>query len=154
MLSSATAKTVWARKLIIAVLVVPVIALVIGTFYIAQKQYVRMHVGGQTYRLKIASTAQSRAQGLGNRSGMGVHEGMIFTYDIPTKTCFWMKDMLFSLDILWLDDSHEVVYMQQNASPATYPHAFCTPVKARYVIELNAGQAQRSGVGINDHLSF
>lgn len=155
MLSNATAKTVWARKRLLAVIaLVPIIAFIIGTFWVAKSQYRTLHVANKAYRLKVAQTAQSRALGLGNRTSMSNHEGMLFAYQTPVETCFWMKDMLFPIDIIWVNGAHEVVFLQQSISPKTYPKTFCTSTAAPYVIELDAGQAKLSNIRIGTRLSF
>ena len=63
---------------------------------------------------------------------------------------FWMKDMLFSIDILWLSARGSVVYMAQNVSPDTYPQSFQPEMLARYVLELPAGYVKEYNVVVGD----
>lgn len=105
-----------------------------------------LRVDGKTLSLEIAATAAAQEQGLGGRPGMPDNHGMLFTFAQPNEQCFWMKDMRFPLDIIWLNSAKQVVYMQANLSPGTYPEKFCPSSPARYVIELNAGQAAQLGI--------
>jgi hypothetical protein len=79
---------------------------------------------------------------------------MLFISKVPAKECFWMKDMRFSLDILWLDASHRVVHIEQGVSPGTYPRTFCTKVPAMYVIELPAGSVAEDNIQQGQILNF
>lgn len=110
-------------------------------------------VHGHRYRLTVADTDRARAKGLGNQSTMDNSQGMLFTFPAPENLCFWMKDMRFSLDMIWLDTSQRIVKIEQNVSPHTYPKTYCAP-NAQYVIELNAGQAKTAGLHIAQQLHF
>ncbi|HSX33170.1 MAG TPA: DUF192 domain-containing protein [Candidatus Saccharimonadales bacterium] len=108
--------------------------------------YEQAEIGGFVYKLQVAATPAARAIGLSTHRSLGLHEGMLFIYPVPGDQCFWMKNMHFSIDIIWLDHIHRVVHVLSNVSPATYPKSFCPPVPAQYVIELHAGQAAQDDV--------
>jgi uncharacterized membrane protein (UPF0127 family) len=101
-----------------------------------------------------ATTPQAWERGLSGRATMPVDRGMLFIFDTPNATCFWMKDMKFNLDIIWLDATKRVVYMQQNLSPATYPSSFCPDTAAQYVVEVNAGVAKAADIKIGTKLNL
>jgi uncharacterized membrane protein (UPF0127 family) len=65
-----------------------------------------------------------------------------------------MKGMLFPLDIIWLSPNKQVVYIQPDAKPSSYPRAFCPAQPAKYVIELNSGQAMSNQIKIGQTLEF
>lgn len=65
-----------------------------------------------------------------------------------------MKDMHFSLDMIWLSSGKRIEYIKGRVSPHTYPHVFCPNVAAQYVIELNAGQVQASAMHPGETLDF
>ena len=96
---------------------------------------------GRTLSVSIADTELSRAQGLSGRTGLAENEGMLFVFGEDGEYGFWMKDMHYSLDILWLNDKKEVLYVVHNATPASYPHVFTPTRESRYVIEVPAGDA-------------
>src|SRR3989344_6184551 len=109
---------------------------------------------GQSIRVLVADTGASREKGLSGRSGLAADEGMLFVFPQDGKYAFWMKDMLFSIDILWLSGDGAVVYMAENVSPDTYPQNFQPLVSARYVLELPAGYAKEYNVVVGDLVRF
>ncbi len=151
MLNSATAKTKLApkRSLAYVVMMVALAATIFGVLALphhsATSRIVKM--GATNYELEIASTDSAREQGLSERTSMPNDHGMIFEYQHQNIPCYWMKGMRFSLDIIWVNNSHQVVYVEHNVSPQTYPRTFCPNQPAQYVIELNAGQARTIHTG-------
>ncbi len=113
-----------------------------------------LNVAGKTVALEIASTDAAREKGLGGRKTMPDERGMVFVLSKPAATCFWMKDMLFPLDIIWVNTDKQVIYLASNVSPKTYPKSYCPSSSAKYVIELNAGQAQKLNINPGKMLSF
>lgn len=104
-----------------------------------------------TIYAEVADTPQSRAQGLSGRTGLKEDEGMLFVFDQPGKYGFWMKDMLFPIDMVWISADGTVVYVEQNISPDTYfnsepPQTFVNEASAKYVLELSANQAEKYGL--------
>ena len=85
-----------------------------------------------------------------HRRIMPENRGMLFVFPSDGIYAFWMKGMLFSIDMLWLAADGTIVYLVQNASPDTYPHSFVPDKTARYVLELPAGFARSHGVGVGD----
>ncbi|MCA9347882.1 DUF192 domain-containing protein [Candidatus Saccharibacteria bacterium] len=85
-----------------------------------------------------------QAHGLSDRDCLADNRGMLFVYDSLESRCFWMKDMKFDIDILWLDNDRRVSYIEHDVSPGTYPKSFCHI--GRYVLELGAGVAKRYDV--------
>lgn len=109
-----------------------------------------IQLAGQTVRVSVADTESTRGQGLSGRRGLAADEGMLFVFPQDGEYAFWMKDMRFSIDILWISANGEVVYMAQNVSPESYPQSFRSVVPARYVLELPAGYAKEYTVKIGD----
>lgn len=105
---------------------------------------------GQVIQVSVADTESSRRQGLSGRAGLEPDEGMLFVFPEDGIHGFWMKDMRFSIDILWLSASGSIVYMAQNISPDTYPQNFSPDTPARYVLELSAGYVEEHAVSIGD----
>jgi uncharacterized membrane protein (UPF0127 family) len=65
-----------------------------------------------------------------------------------------MKDMHFSIDIIWINKNKQVVYIKHNVSPSTYPDSFCPTQPVAYVIELNAGMTDNTGMRVGETLDF
>jgi uncharacterized protein len=113
-----------------------------------------LYIGGRSYSLEVANTNQERELGLGKRASMPANQGMLFVFGQSTPECFWMKDMHFSLDMIWLSADKQIVHIEQNVSPNTYPQTFCPNEPAKYVIELNAGTAATTDMQAGETLDF
>lgn len=109
-----------------------------------------LQLRGESIRVSIADTDATREKGLGGRSGLASDEGMLFIFPKDGIYAFWMKDMQFSIDIVWLSAEGRVVYIAQNVSPSTYPRDFVPESPARYVLELPAGYCLSHGVQVGD----
>jgi uncharacterized membrane protein (UPF0127 family) len=96
-------------------------------------------LGGQSVSVSVADTDATRQQGLSGRAGLGDHEGKLFVFPSDGYYAFWMKDMRFSIDMVWLSARGTVVFIKANVSPDTFPQAFRPNSPARYVVELPAG---------------
>lgn len=64
-----------------------------------------------------------------------------------------MKDMRFSLDIIWLNEAGIITKIEKQVSPETYPADFCSP-NTKYVIELNAGTAEQARLKVGQTLQL
>jgi len=91
---------------------------------------------------------------LGGRLWLSAHQGMLFVYQTPARQCFWMKDMLFPIDIIWVNAQQTVVRVALQVRPESYPQTFCSDQPTMYGIELRAGEAERQGIRRGAHLSF
>ena|SRR3989344_2951376 len=149
-----------------------ILAILAGTFYAAAMNAVtpsrittnaaqgtppgaeEVRLKGERIRVTIVDTPESRARGLSGRSGLAESEGMLFVFPEEGKYGFWMKDMRFSIDILWLDSDGEIVHIERRVSPESYPASFLPSRPARYVLELSAGWAEAHDVSIGDRVTL
>jgi uncharacterized membrane protein (UPF0127 family) len=93
--------------------------------------------------VEVVNTPETRQMGLSGRTSLSDREGMLFEFDsVDTENCFWMKDMQFSIDMVWMDDNREVVTVTSNVSPDTYPERFCPDKPAKYGLEIASGRAE------------
>jgi uncharacterized membrane protein (UPF0127 family) len=104
-----------------------------------------------TITAEVVDTASSREQGLSGRLGLGEDKGMLFIFDHPGKYGFWMKDMLFAIDIVWINEDGIVVHVERNISPSSYfvtnpPQTFINTPEALYVLEVAAGESEEKGL--------
>jgi uncharacterized membrane protein (UPF0127 family) len=104
--------------------------------------------------LEAATTNSERTLGLSGRKSMPTEQGMLFDFHVSREYCMWMKDMNFALDMMWLNEKKEIVYMIENVTPDTYPKAFCGPKTARYVVEVNTGVVKAGGLRVGQRLRF
>lgn len=110
-------------------------------------------IGKNQYALEVSDTQEKRIQGLSGRQDLADGSGMLFVYPQAGNECIWMKDMQFSLDILWLNEDKKVIKIERAVSPDTYPRSICAN-DTQYVIELNAGEATKAGVKVGQQIEF
>lgn len=103
--------------------------------------------------LEVADDDAERMKGLSGRDSMDYSRGMLFLDTEEQLQCFWMKDMKFPLDILWLNDEKQIIKAEYNVNPDTYPKQFCAE-NTRYVIELNAGRALELSLVVGQSVDF
>lgn len=113
-----------------------------------------LQINGRSFLLQVAKTEQQRELGLGNRASLPADQGMLFIFPQVQPECFWMKDMYFSLDMVWINANKQVVYIKHDVSPSTYPDSFCPTQPVAYVIELNAGMTDNTGMRVGETLDF
>ena len=105
----------------------------------ASKEVSFAKIGDQTVRVTVADTPESRERGLSGRDEYHM---------------FWMKDMLFSIDIVWLSRDKTVVDIAEDVSPDTFPASFSPRALARYVLELPAGFVEEYTIQIGNEVRF
>ncbi len=111
-------------------------------------------IGGKKLNIDIADEPHEQARGLSGRKSMTENEGMLFVFPQPLVPAFWMKEMNFSLDLIWIDASGKIIGIEKNVSPDTYPKTFSPPSPIKYVLEVNAGWSDRNDIRIGDLVSF
>ncbi len=99
-----------------------------------------------SFRVTTAKTPTTREKGLSGRDSLAPDEGLLFIFPTSQVSGFWMKDMKFPIDIIWIDSNRKVVTVAENILPETYPKSFYPTKKAQFVLEVNAGSAKKSGL--------
>lgn len=107
-------------------------------------------VGENQVVVTLADTPEERTQGLSGREVLNNGEGMLFVFPEEGNYSFWMKDMNFSIDILWLSSEGKIVHIVEHVSPESYPDHFVSERPARYVLEVPAGYVESRGVSVGD----
>jgi uncharacterized protein len=105
-----------------------------------------VELAGERYIVEVANDDAERAQGLMFRDRMEPDRGMLFIHDRQERLAYWMKNTRIPLDILYFDEQRKLVSQQRDVPPCSLGDR-CPPYPstgpARYVLELNAGQAAR-----------
>jgi len=100
--------------------------------------------------LEIADSETARERGLMFRTKLAPHTGMIFVFERDGAVTFWMKNTLISLDMVFLsaDGRVRAVSARVPRTPVKTPDANIPrrSGRAKYVLELPAGEAVRDGL--------
>jgi uncharacterized protein len=108
----------------------------------------QLKVGKRVLTLEVAETNSAREQGLSGRASLGRDAGMLFVFPKSGVYPFWMKDMHFSLDMVWVSHGKvvDVVSLPPPSPTSTSIPAYTPRASADMVIELNEGEAQTLGL--------
>lgn len=113
-----------------------------------------LKIGGVTLNIEVADTGSTREQGLSGRSSLAENEGLFFIFQTEGYYGFWMKDMNFPIDMIWINKDKKIVYIESNVSPETYPKVFEPTSPSLYVLETSAGFSAQNNVKIGDFVAF
>jgi uncharacterized membrane protein (UPF0127 family) len=105
-----------------------------------------VELAGSRYTVEVADDDAERARGLMFRDVLDDGHGMLFIHDRTEPLAYWMKNTRIPLDILYFDDALELVSQQRDVPPCSAGNAcpaYPSGAPARYVLELNAGEAAR-----------
>ena len=107
------------------------------------------------FTVETADTDEKRSQGLSNRDRLGQNEGMLFIFPTPSYYKFWMKDMKFPLDFIWIDKD-TIIDLSENVLAPKSTDEKLTTFTAKYpfdrVIEVNAGVIKSLNIKIGDRV--
>lgn len=109
-------------------------------------------IGQTIIPVELATSTAALQKGLSGRISLDSQSGMLFIFAKPDKYRFWMPDMLFPLDIIWINDG-KVVDISENVSnkfDPTDPNFYTPSQPVQYVLEVNAGFAASKRIQIGD----
>jgi uncharacterized membrane protein (UPF0127 family) len=107
--------------------------------------------GDVRFQIEVADTPEERSRGLMFRERMPENQGMLFVFQQNLPVGFWMQNTILPLDLLFVSDKGEVRAILPGVPFSTDTISPGVPV--RFVLELNAGTAERQGIAVGDRLS-
>lgn len=122
--------------------------------YIDNKSYIDITTPQGTIKAEVSTSSSALELGLGERTGLGEDKGMLFVFPNEDKQGFWMKDMRFALDIIWLDKNKKVVTILKGLTPSTYPNIYFPISNSKYVLEINAFASEKYRIATGTTLTF
>ncbi len=141
-------------KLIIFLSIILLLALALRDF---SRHVSVLRVNGKEISLIVVDTPKAREIGLGNRNELVENEAMLFVFDKPGFYPFWMKGMKFPIDIIWINEWYEIIHIESNISPGTYPKSFSprdNAEKSLFVLETNAHFSVKNSMKVGDRLDI
>lgn len=111
-------------------------------------------IGTTSFDLIIADDEMERIKGLSGRESILANQVMLFVFPNIDFHGIWMKDMNFSIDIVWLDQNFRVSDLKQEISPETFPEVFKPKTKSRYVLEFPAETLKNLQINIGDEIKM
>lgn len=122
------------------------------------QQKVSINLKGRTIQVEVVNTPASITQGLSGRSEMGA-DGMLFVFSTARQTSFWMKEMRFDIDMVWIHDGKIVgitaaVPAPDPQTPLNQLPTYPSPQAVDMVLELPAGTAQDWDLALGDQIGL
>jgi uncharacterized membrane protein (UPF0127 family) len=102
--------------------------------------------GGVSLKIEYATSTVAREIGLSGKENLPDDYGMLFVFPKDDYYGIWMKDMIFPIDIFWLDNKGQVISVVHRVATSTYPTVFYPTAQARYVLETVAGFAEANSI--------
>ncbi len=110
-------------------------------------------IGATTLAVELADTSGLRHRGLSGRAGLPDRTGMLFVFPVPGRYSFWMQDMRFALDFIWINN-HSVVQISPTILPPSHNAGqiiTLTPDQpVDRVLEVPAGFVAQYGIKVSD----
>lgn len=144
------------QKYLMALSTILVLALVLVSLNLISKDNGNMviengiEINGTALDIEIAKDLTQQVKGLSGRQSLPEDRGMLFVYNEPQNLSFWMKDMNFAIDIIWIGSDWRVIDITQNARPNSFPKRFRPSSSAQYVLEVNSGFVEGNNIKRRD----
>lgn len=108
---------------------------------------------GKKITIEVADTDEKRSQGLSYRSNLPADSGLYFTFPQEDQYVFWMKDMLFPIDILWIGGG-QILKIDHAPLESIDPpvERYLAPVPLDRVLEIPAGKSEEWGIKVGDRV--
>jgi uncharacterized protein len=119
----------------------------------AELKITELEINGIKIEAEVADTFLSRMRGLSGRKNLAENKGMFFIFGDSSARSFWMKDMNFPIDIIWINGDKVVGFAENAPVPDEKGiPSFRSPEAVNKVLELPAGSVKRIGIKIGDEI--
>jgi uncharacterized membrane protein (UPF0127 family) len=150
------------KKIILFIIILAIFAGFFSLFFIFYKDknskqdlninYIK--INEQIIKVEVANTVGLQEKGLSGREKLEENTGMLFIFKNPARYSFWMKDMKFALDIIWLDQDGKIIFIKKSVAPETFPETFMSEQDAKYVLEVKSGFSEKNNLQVGDFVKF
>ena len=115
-------------------------------------KYVRL--GESKVEVELARSAEEQQLGLSGREGLGASRGMLFVFENSFEHYFWMKDMKFAIDIIWIDENLEIIYIKKGAEQQSEKQleTYGPRENSKYVLEVESGFSDKNNIKVGDRV--
>ena len=127
----------------------------------AKPNLTEIKVNNNIIYAQIADSENERSLGLSYTKKLEDNAGMLFVFENVSVKNFWMRDMNYNLDIIWIDENKNVLGFTENADKESYLPArpndsriYKSPENTKYVLETNIGTIQKMKIKAGDILDF
>lgn len=109
-----------------------------------QFKTIRLKAGKQIIHAEVAATEADREKGLMHRKSLPENNGMLFVFEMPAKSCMWMKDTAIPLSVAFINYEGLILNIEEMKPYTVDSH--CSEGWIRYALEMNAGWFKKNGL--------
>jgi len=113
-----------------------------------------MSIDGVKFAVEVASTSEARTLGLSGRDDLGGVLGLLMVFNEPGYHGIWMKDMRFSIDVIWISEDLRVIDITRRLLPESYPRIYEPAKPAKYVLETKPDLVDAYGISVGDEVTL
>ena len=139
---------------ILLLIIILVVSIFILQFFIQPRD--SLEINDMVFNIETFDINEEIRNGLSDRNEIKENQGALFVFNEPGFYSFYTKDMSFPIDIIWIDDNKEVVFIKKDFQPCIEEH--CLTIKpdkkSKYVLEIKAGIADKIDIKIGNKTIF
>ena len=109
---------------------------------------------GKEIFVDVARTQKQQLKGLSGRVFLAENEGLLFVHEKADYQSYWMKEMLFPIDIIWIANNQVVGFVQSTQPQEPPLTIYTSPVPVDKVLEVNAEFVQENSIKVGDILDI
>lgn len=143
-------------ELILCIGVIGLITIVTCGFLkmLADESTHTIRIGEASFVVEIVDTEKKRQKGLSGRVDLCSHCGMLFEFDNANEYLFWMKGMLFDIDVVWINGDEVVGIREKISHIRGENEVIIAPVAFDRLLELPAGTIESVSVAVGQKVMY
>lgn len=132
----------------IVVFFVAILVLVIFLSNNPSSTKTKVTINNKTFNVFLAKSAIEKQIGLSSKNKISENQGMLFLFDKPDYYSFWMKEMKFSIDIIYIENNKvtTVISGVKPPSDSTNLPIYTPKKKSDMVLEVSAGLSKKYNI--------
>jgi uncharacterized protein len=108
----------------------------------------------ETFFVEVVRDRRALEKGLSHRESMPEDHGMLFVLDASQEHAFWMKEMRFPLDIIFIGGDMKITEILENLQTCEQCPVYFPKKQPAYALEINAGRAAKNRLSVDDTMAF
>jgi len=113
-------------------------------------------IDNQSFNVSIARSEKEHEVGLSGTKSLDQNQGMIFLFNNPGYYSFWMKDMKFPIDIIFINNDQIVTIYNDAPTVQGQENLIAYPPTQMVdkVLEIQAGLSEKYNFKIGDKVKY
>ncbi len=144
------------KSLIVLIAISLIVVVLLSLYLLLQTEQSNLRIGEQEVSVTIAQTPEEQRQGLSGTGELKSGTGMLFVYNSYVVPQFWMKDMNYPIDIIWIRDASVTGFVESAPIPVVGQELprYQPDEPINYVLEVPAGFVDTHGIEIGDQVDY